>query len=150
MHRVIGFTDSHGHTDFYTPEGRSVNPLFTRYPVTNFKYIGSRFSPARLHPVLGITRAHRGVDFTANTGTPVIATSNGKIEFMGYHGGHGRTVKIKNGPYSTLYAHLSGYSNNVHSGGYVKKGSVIGYVGSSGLATGPHLHFEIRGAKNPF
>lgn len=143
-HRVVSFADKHGHANFYTPDGRSIEPAFVRYPLKNFKRIGSRFSLNRLHPILGFRRPHVGVDFTADRGTPVYATSSGHIEYVGYHGGHGRTIKIKNGAYSTLYAHLSRYSKGVYAGADVKKGEVIGFVGSSGLASGPHLHYEVH------
>lgn len=144
LHRVIGFTDPHGRTNFYTPDGHSVEPSFIRYPVTNFKYIGSRFSVARHHPLLDIIRAHRGVDFTADRGTPVRATCNGRVTYVGRHGGHGKTIIMERGPYTTLFAHLSKYSDVIFPGKHVKRGDVIGYVGSSGLATGPHLHYEFH------
>ena len=141
-HRVVSFTDPHGYTNFYTPDGRSVKPAFVRYPLS-FKRIGSRFSLARAHPILhGVVRPHLGVDFTANVGTPIKATSNGKIVFAGHKNGYGKTVMIRQGIYSTLYAHLSRFSSKIFSGKYVKQGEVIGYVGSSGLSTSPHLHYE--------
>lgn len=143
-HRFVGFTDRNGHKDFYTPNGYSIKPAFVRYPVRNFKRIGSRFSPTRLHPILYIIRPHLGVDFAADSGTPVNATSSGRVEFAGYSGGYGRVIKIKHGIYRTLYAHLKGFSSNIHPGSQVKQGQVIGYVGSSGLSTSPHLHYEFH------
>ena len=142
-HRIVSFTDSYGHTNFYTPQGHSIKPAFERYPVA-FNHIGSRFSHARHHPILGTVRAHTGVDLSADRGAPIKATGNGKIVFAGTSGGYGNVVRIKHGIYETVYAHLSRFSNKVYTGGYVKQGDVIGYVGSSGLATGPHLHYELR------
>lgn len=141
--RVIGFAHD-GHTDFYTPEGHSLKSSFVRSPMEKIDRIGSRFSPARVHPILHITRPHLGVDLVAATGTPVKATSNGRVEYRGYRGGYGRTVIIRNGTYSTLYAHLSRFPADLQTGAYVRQGRVIGYVGSSGLATAPHLHYEFR------
>ena len=140
-HRMVGFADQNGDINYYTPEGYNNKPPFMRYPLV-YKRIGSRFNPRRLHPILSIVRPHWGVDFVAPLGTPIQAASNGKITFAGFRNGHGRTVVIKNGIYKTLYAHLSRFAGNIRSGGYVKQGQVIGYVGKSGLATGPHLHYE--------
>jgi len=144
MHYIIGFSDKHGSTDFYTPDGRNIKPSFIRYPVAHYTHIGANFSFSRFHPILRFVRPHLGVDFAARTGTPVKATSNGRVAFAGSKGGYGKTVIIKNGVYTTLYAHLSRFAKNVNSGKYVRQGEVIGYVGSSGLATGPHLHYEFR------
>lgn len=141
--RIIGFADKYGVTNFYTPDGRSVNPAFIRYPI-NFKRIGSRFSFARMHPILGFSRPHLGVDLVARTGTPIKATSGGRVEFASFKGGYGRTIILKKGPYKTLYAHLSKFAKGIHTGKYVKQGEVIGYVGASGLATGSHLHYEFH------
>ncbi len=141
-HRLIAFKEKENSVaEFYTPEGRSIKPSFTRYPLT-YSRIGSKFSPLRKHPILGISRPHRGVDFVAKAGTPIKATSNGRVAFVGYKNGYGRTIEIKNGKYSTLYAHLSKFA--VRAGEYTKQGNVIGYVGSSGLSTNPHLHYEFR------
>ncbi len=144
LYRMIGFTDVHGNTDYYTPEGYNSNPPFSRLPITNYTRIGSRFSLNRVHPILGYSRPHRGVDFCAPFGTPIKATSNGKVEFVGSHGQHGRTVIIQRGIYKTLYAHMSKFASNVCSGCNVKKGQTIGFVGASGLASGPHLHYEFH------
>ncbi|MEI8055589.1 MAG: peptidoglycan DD-metalloendopeptidase family protein [bacterium] len=144
LHRMIGFTDPHGNTNYYTPSGYDTNPPFARLPVESYSHISSRFSLNRYHPILGYSRVHKGVDFAAPHGTPIKATSNGRVEFAGVDSGHGRTVIIQRGIYKTLYAHLSRFANNIHSGSYVKKGETIGYVGQSGLATGPHLHYEFH------
>lgn len=144
LYRMIGFADAHGNTDYYTPEGYNSNPPFTRLPITNYTRIGSRFSLNRVHPILGYSRPHLGVDFCAPFGTPIKATSNGKIEFVGRHGGHGNAIIIRRGIYKTLYAHLSKFASGICSGCNVKKGQVIGFVGASGLATGSHLHYEFH------
>ena len=143
-HRIIAYKDRRGDSDFYTADGHSTRPMFVRYPLAKVERIGSRFSMNRKHPILGVVRPHLGVDFPAKAGTPVQATSDGKVEFVGTKGGYGRTVIIKNGIYSTLYAHLLRYSGKVKSGQWVKQGEVIGYVGSSGISTSAHLHYEFR------
>jgi len=110
-----------------------------------FSRISSGFSRKRFHPVLKKWRAHKGVDYAAGRGTPIRSTANGKVIYKGTKGGYGRTVVISHGgKYSTLYAHMSRYGKGVRSGGYVKQGQTIGYVGATGLATGPHLHYEFR------
>lgn len=144
LYRMIAFTDPKGNTDYYNAEGYNSSPPFSRLPITNYTRIGSRFSLNRVHPILGYSRPHRGVDFCAPFGTPIKATSNGKVAFVGSHGGHGRTVIIQRGIYKTLYAHMSRFASNVCSGCNVKKGQTIGFVGASGLASGPHLHYEFH------
>lgn len=117
---------------------------FLRSPV-EFSRISSRFSLGRKHPILNRIRAHKGVDYAARRGTPIKATGDGRIVFKGRKGGYGRTIIIKHGSaYSTLYAHMNSYNKRSRMGARVKQGQVIGYIGSSGLATGPHLHFEFR------
>lgn len=143
LHRMIAFTDPSGITDYYTPQGYNSNPPFARVPV-NYDHISSRFSLNRYHPILGYSRPHKGVDFSAPHGTPIRATSNGTVEFAGIDSGYGRKIVIQRGAYKTLYAHLSKFANNIRSGSYVKKGETIGYVGQSGLATAPHLHYEFH------
>jgi len=143
-YRAIRYTDSQGKTDYYTPDGKSLRKAFLRTPVA-FTRISSRFTRGRWHPVLHHIRAHKGVDYAAPRGTPVKATSDGKIAFLGRKGGYGRVVIIQHGQrYSTLYAHLSGYKRGLRSGSHVHQGQTIGFVGQSGLATGPHLHYEFR------
>ncbi len=144
LHRAVRFTDSQGRTDYYTPDGRSMRKTFLRTPVA-FSRISSRFSSGRKHPVLNRIRAHKGVDYAASRGTPVKATGAGKITLRGKKGGYGKTVVIQHGSrYSTLYAHLNNYARNLKTGSRVQQGQIIGYVGSTGLATGPHLHYEFR------
>ena len=117
---------------------------FTRTPV-HFSRISSLFNPNRKHPVLKTSRPHRGVDYAAPTGTPILATGNGKVEFIGNKGGYGRVIILSHGgKYTTLYAHMSKFKSGLKRGQRVKQGQVIGYIGMSGLATGPHLHYEFR------
>ncbi len=142
--QAIRYTDVSGHTDYYSPDGRRMRKAFLRTPV-EFSRISSGFSLGRKHPILNTIRAHKGVDYAAPRGTPVKATGDGKIIHRGRKGGYGSTVIIQHGSsYSTLYAHLSNYARGFRTGARVKQGQIIGYVGSSGLATGPHLHYEFR------
>lgn len=130
--------------EYYSPEGDSMRKAFLRTPV-NFTRISSRFSTGRYHPILHRLRSHKGVDYAAARGTPVRAAGDGKIVYKGVKGGYGRVVIIQHGSkYSTLYAHLNNYDKHIRIGKKVKQGQNIGYVGSSGLATGPHLHYEFR------
>jgi len=128
---------------FFDEEGNSLRKAFLKAPL-RFSRISSGFSNSRYHPVLKIRRPHHGVDYAAATGTPVLTVGDGVITRVGYQkGGGGNYVKIKhNSVYSTTYMHLSGFGKGVRQGVYVKQGDVIGYVGSSGLATGPHLDFR--------
>jgi murein DD-endopeptidase MepM/ murein hydrolase activator NlpD len=142
-YRVLGFTEPSGNTNFYTPQGYSLIPPFLRYPV-RYTRIGSRFSFARLEPILGIVRPHLGVDLVAPAGTPIKASSNGKIAFIGRKGGYGKAIIVQRGKYTTLYAHMSRFKTGLHYGSSVKQGDTIGFVGATGLATGPHLHYEFR------
>lgn len=141
---AVRFDDNQGHTGYYTPEGRSLRKAFLQTPI-EFARISSHFNLHRKHPVLNTIRAHKGVDYAAPTGTPVKTTGDGTIVFRGKKGGYGNVVAIKHGQkYSTLYAHLSRFKSGHKVGRKVKQGEVIGYVGKSGLATGPHLHYEFR------
>ena len=132
------------HIGYYTPNGLSLHKAFIRTPV-KFTRISSNFSMGRSHPILHKIRAHKGVDYAAPSGTPIKAVGDGKIIFYGRKGGYGKTAIIQHGHnYSTLYAHMSNFCNKFKNGGSVKQGDIIGYVGQTGLATGPHLHFEFR------
>ncbi len=143
-YRAVRYVDDTGRADYFTPEGRSMRKAFLRAPV-DFRRISSRFTQERWHPVLGKKRPHMGVDYAAKTGTPIKAAGDGKVIHRGDKGGYGKTVIIQHGQtYTTLYAHLSGYSKNSKKGQKVRQGDVIGYVGKTGLATGPHLHYEFR------
>jgi len=143
-YQAVRYTDAGGKTDYYSLDGKSMRKAFLRTPV-EFSRISSGFSLGRKHPILNRIRAHKGVDYAAATGTPIKSTSNGKIVFRGKKGGYGNTIIIQHGTkYSTLYAHMSKFRSGLNTGSRVKQGQVIGYIGSSGLATGPHLHYEFR------
>jgi murein DD-endopeptidase MepM/ murein hydrolase activator NlpD len=144
-YKAIRFKLRSGKTDYFTPDGKNLRKAYLRSPV-KYSRISSRFSTRRKHPILGYTRAHRGVDYAARAGTPVRAVGDGRVVYKGWKGGYGRYVKIrhKNSNHATAYAHLSRYAKGLRRGMRVKQGQVIGYVGMSGLATGPHLHFEFR------
>ena len=138
------YVDPTGRIDYFSPDGRSMRKAFLRTPV-NFTRISSRFSFSRRHPILHKIRAHRGVDYAAPRGTAVKASGDGRVVFAGRNGGYGRTIILKHGSvYTTLYSHLSRFSNGIRPGKRVEQGQTIGYVGSTGLATGPHLHYEFR------
>lgn len=141
--RAARFADDNGAFDYYTPEGRSVRKAFIRAPV-DFTRISSTFDLRRRHPILNTIRAHRGVDYAAPSGTPVRAAGDGSVSFRGARSGYGNTLVLEHGgKITTLYAHLSRFAD-VRVGSRVKQGQTIGYVGTSGLATGPHLHYEYR------
>lgn len=144
-YRAVRYTTPDGDTSYYDPEdGRNKKRTFLRTPV-KFARISSRFSGKRFHPKLKKWRAHRGVDYAAPTGTPVKAAGKGKVIFRGKKGGYGKVVIIQHGSkYTTLYAHLSKYARSSKKGSTVSQGQIIGYVGKTGLATGPHLHYEFR------
>ena len=144
LYQAVRFSDSAGNTSYYTPDGKSLERGFLRYPV-EFSRISSGFSHARLHPVLNVVREHKGVDFAAPTGTPIRASADGKITFQGWKGGYGKVVMLQHdGVYSTVYGHMSRFEPSLSQGESVKQGQVIGYVGATGYATGPHLHYEFR------
>ncbi len=143
-YRAVRFQRPDGVSDYYTPEGLSLRKAFLRTPV-DFRRISSRFTRSRCHPVLGICRPHQGVDYAASTGTPIRAAGDGIVVSAGDKGGYGRTVVLRHGQtYTTLYAHMSRIAPGIRAGRRVSQGQTIGYVGSSGLATGPHLHYEFR------
>ena len=142
--RAARYEHDNGRVDYYTPEGTNLRKAFLRNPL-NFSRISSHFNLRRKHPVLNRIRAHKGVDYAAATGTPIKATGDGTIQHIGNKGGYGKTIIVNHGgKYSTLYAHLSRYRKGMKRGRSVKQGQVIGYVGKTGLATGPHLHYEFR------
>ena len=130
--------------DYYTPDGRPVRKAFLRYPV-DYARISSGFSLARRHPVLNRVRAHKGIDFAAATGTPIKAAGSGRIASRGRNGGYGNAVVIAHsGGITTLYGHMSRFAKGLKVGDRVQQGQVIGYVGMTGLASGPHVHYEYR------
>jgi len=138
-----------GHTDYYDSEGRSLRKALLRSPL-KFKYISSGYTNRRFHPKLRIYRPHLGIDYAAPTGTPVSAAGNGKVVFAGYKGQNGKMVRIRhNGSYETFYGHLSRIPRKIRKGAKVSQGDIIGYVGSTGLSTGPHLDYRMkRNGKN--
>lgn len=143
VHRAYFFKDPEtGRSAFYTEDGQNVKNAFLRSPL-KFSRITSGFSKRRLHPVLKKWRSHKGVDYGAATGTPIMAAGKGTIRYLGTKGAYGRFIEIRhaNGV-STRYAHLSKYAKKLKKGSKVEQGQIIGYVGKSGLATGPHLHYE--------
>ncbi|MCW8964362.1 MAG: peptidoglycan DD-metalloendopeptidase family protein [Gammaproteobacteria bacterium] len=143
-YQAVRYTNPDNDTEYYSPDGRSMRKAFLRTPV-KFSRISSRFTNKRWHPVLKRWRSHRGVDYAASRGTPVKATSNGKVTFKGRKGGYGKAIFLQHGKtYTTVYGHLKSYAKAVRKGAKVKQGQIIGYVGSTGLATGPHLHYELR------
>ena len=141
---ALRYTDSAGDSNYFTPDGYSMRKAFLRSPV-DFARISSRFNLQRKHPVLNRIRAHKGVDYAASTGTPIKSAGDGKIIFRGVKGGYGNVVIVQHGGnITTLYAHMKSFKRGQSVGSRVKQGQVIGFVGSSGLATGPHLHYEFR------
>ncbi|WP_022962963.1 OapA family protein [Halopseudomonas pelagia] len=139
---AVRYTDKSGYSSYYRADGTSLRKAFIRTPV-EFARISSKFNPNRRHPVLNKIRAHNGVDYAAATGTPIKATGDGRIVHVGRKGGYGNTIIVQHGQkYKTLYAHMSRYANNMRQGTNVSQGQIIGYVGMTGLATGPHLHYE--------
>lgn len=152
QYQAIRHQSQSGKTDYFTPEGKSVRKAFSRYPV-QFSHISSSFNLSRMHPILKKRRPHRGIDLAAPIGTPIRATSDGRITSIGYEHGYGNKIKIQHaGPYESLYAHLLKFKSGLKRGDFVNRGDVIGYVGQTGLADGPHCHYEFRvnhEAKNP-
>ena len=145
IYRAIRYTNPETkQEEYYTEDGKSMRKAFLRSPV-KFSRISSKFTTSRYHPVLHKFRSHKGVDYAAKRGTPIRASGDGKVIFKGRKGGYGRVVIIQHGSkYTTLYAHLNSYNKKIRVGKKVKQGQSIAYVGSSGLATGPHLHYEFR------
>lgn len=139
LYRKLG-----GKAFYYSADGQPAAPSFLRYPL-DYTRISSAFSPNRLNPVTHRWAAHEGVDFAAPVGTPVHATAQGTVTFVGRQTGYGRVIKIQNfGEFSTTFAHLSRFTKSLHVGSQVSQGQVIGYVGRTGWATGPHLHYEVH------
>jgi murein DD-endopeptidase MepM/ murein hydrolase activator NlpD len=142
-YRAARFRDGDGHVDYFTPDGRSLRKAFIRAPL-NFTRISSNFNPNRRHPLLNTIRAHQGVDYAAPTGTPVRAAGAGKVLFRGVQGGYGNVLILQHGSnITTLYGHLSRFAS-ARAGARVQQGEIIAFVGMTGLATGPHLHYEYR------
>ena len=143
-YRAVRYTDPSGVTSYYAPDGRSMRKEFLRAPL-EFSRVSSGFNTARLHPILNRIRAHKGVDYAAPVGTPVRAAGDGVIRFAGVMGGYGNLLEIQHThSITTVYGHLSRFARGMHPGARVTQGTVIAYVGMTGLATGPHLHYEYR------
>ncbi|MCC7198989.1 MAG: M23 family metallopeptidase [Gammaproteobacteria bacterium] len=143
-YRAVRYVMPDGTTEFYTPDGRSLRKAFLRFPVA-FGRVSSGFNMARRHPILNRVRAHKGIDFAAPIGTPVKAAADGRVQLRGVQGGYGNVVILAHsGGVTTLYGHLSRFANGLRNGDRVKQGQLIGYIGMTGLSTGPHLHYEYR------
>lgn len=151
-YEAVLYKDRKGIENYFTPGGDSMRKAFLRTPV-DFARISSHFNLRRKHPVLHTIRAHKGTDYAASRGTPIKVSGDGKVVFAGRKGGYGKVVIVQHGQnIKTLYAHLHNYGRGIKSGQRVRQGQVIGYVGSTGLASGPHLHYEflVNGVhKNP-
>lgn len=141
---ALRFTKPDGSVEYYDQAGRPLRKAFIRTPV-EFSRISSRFSSARRHPILGTVRAHKGVDYAAPSGTPIMAAADGRVTFAGWKTGYGRVVILDHGRgHTTVYAHMSRFGSYAKVGHRVRQGDNIGYVGMTGLATAPHLHYEFR------
>ncbi|MCX7945905.1 MAG: peptidoglycan DD-metalloendopeptidase family protein [Hydrogenophilus sp.] len=148
-YRVVRYQDRDGETAFYTPDGKALGAGFLRYPL-KFTRISSTFG-LRTHPITGEHKHHLGLDFAAPTGTPVLAASDGRVSFIGTQNGYGQIVVLEHRHgYETRYGHLSAFAPGLKVGQRIQQGTIVGYVGATGLATGPHLHYEIRIAGKPF
>jgi len=151
-YQAVRHTDRSGRSDYYGAQGNSLKKAFIRYPV-RFSHISSTFSLSRYHPILHYRRMHKGIDLAARIGTPIQATGDGRIEIIGNQNAYGNMIKIAhNKKYSTIYGHMLKFQKGLSKGDYVKRGQIIGYVGQTGLASGPHCHYEfhINGSpKNP-
>ena len=143
-YRAVRYVDSNGHAEYFTPDGKSLRKAFIRAPV-QFSRVSSTFNSARRHPILNLIRAHKGVDYAAPIGTPVRAAGAGRVKFVGRQGGYGNVVELEHGSgVVTVYGHLSRFAPQLKRGQHVELGQVIAFVGMTGLATGPHLHYEYR------
>jgi murein DD-endopeptidase MepM/ murein hydrolase activator NlpD len=143
-YRAVRYVDPDGNAHYYTPDGRNMHKAFLRAPL-EFTRVSSGFNSARKHPILNLIRAHQGVDYAAPIGTPVRAAGDGRISYAGPKGGYGNVVEIDHSRgIMTVYGHLSRFAKGTRVGEHVTQGNVIAYVGMTGLATGPHLHYEYR------
>ena len=141
---AIRHVTANGSPDYYTPRGYSLKKAFSRYPI-KFSHISSTFAVSRNHPILHYKRAHKGIDLAAPIGTPIQATGDGVIAVIGRHNGYGNMIKIKHDKtYSTIYGHMLRFQRGLYKGSKIRRGQVIGYVGQTGLATGPHCHYELH------
>jgi murein DD-endopeptidase MepM/ murein hydrolase activator NlpD len=141
---AVRYVGASGNADYYSPAGRSLHKAFLRAPL-EFTRVSSPFNLHRLHPILNTIRAHKGVDYAAPIGTPVRAAGDGRVLFAGVRGGYGNLVELDHsGGITTVYGHLSRFAKGLRPGQHVTQGQVIAFVGMTGLATGPHLHYEYR------
>lgn len=147
-HKAFLF-EQNGRPDYFDPDGKSLKKAFLKAPLS-FRRVSSSFSRSRRHPILKINRPHHGIDYVAPTGTPVSATASGRISFAGPKGAYGKLVILthRNGM-QTYYGHLSRIASGVHAGKQIQQGDLVGYVGSTGLSSGPHLHYEMRQNTRP-
>jgi murein DD-endopeptidase MepM/ murein hydrolase activator NlpD len=142
VYQAVRFVADGSRVGYYTPSGLPMRKAFLRAPV-EFTRVSSVFNPHRMHPILNRIRGHMGTDYAAPTGTPVHAAGDGRVSFAGRRGGYGNAVVLAHGSnISTLYGHMSRFAKQIRVGTFVKQGDVVGYVGMTGLATGPHLHYE--------
>jgi murein DD-endopeptidase MepM/ murein hydrolase activator NlpD len=142
VYRAVRYVNDDGSIGYYAPDGKPMRKAFLRAPV-EFTRVSSGFNPHRLHPILNLIRGHMGTDYAAPVGTPVHAAGDGRVSFKGERGGYGNAVVLSHSNnVATLYGHMSRFARNIRVGSQVRQGEVIGYVGMSGLATGPHLHYE--------
>ena len=142
--RAVRYLAPDGSAGYYSPDGHSMQKAFLRAPL-EFRRVSSRFSTARVHPILNRIRAHQGVDYAASTGTPVYAAGDWRVRFRGVRGGYGNLLEIDHGAgIVTVYGHLSRFAAGARTGTRVRQGQTVAYVGMTGLATGPHLHYEYR------
>ncbi len=140
--KIYRYADKSGNADYYNAKGESVRKALLRTPINGAK-ITSGFG-MRNHPILGYSKMHRGVDFGAPTGTPIYAAGDGKVDFLGQKGGYGKYLRVRHSnAYATAYAHISRFAKGVSVGSKVRQGQIVAYVGMSGMATGPHLHYEV-------
>ncbi|MCD6056319.1 MAG: Peptidase, partial [Gammaproteobacteria bacterium] len=143
-YEAVRYVNEQGDVHYYTPKGDSLESEFLRSPV-NYTRLSSPFAPNRMHPVLHYKRPHYGVDLAAPMGTPIKATADGVVSFIGRKGGYGKVVFLQHSRrYATRYAHMSRFNTSLHMGSRVKRGQIIGYVGMTGVADGPHVHYELR------
>lgn len=143
-YEAIRHQSRHGQVTYYQPNGASLKKAFSRYPI-RFSHISSNFGSSRKHPILHYRRPHKGIDLAAPIGTPIYAIGDGKIAFIGRQNGYGNMIKINHAySYTTVYAHMLRFQKGLKNGSYVQKGQIIGFVGQSGLATGPHCHYELH------
>lgn len=144
QYRALYYETSKNHGSYFSPDGKSMRKAFLRSPI-EFSRISSGFTLSRFHPILNKWRAHKGVDYAAAIGTKVKVTADGIIDFVGQQTGYGNVVMVNHqGHYSTVYGHLSRFANGLHRGQHVAQGDIIAYTGQSGMATGPHLHYEFK------